>query len=333
MDTEASISALFTKIGKKIVQYSVLGKGEASVVYKITTDNGLYTLKTALYPQRKDKVLQEATIRNYFLNKGLDFLPAPVYTDNTLFPNGAVIYEFIDGKVPDFTNLDSLKQMAHILARIHSTNFKVLLGPTTITNLEATLTRITSKTNLTYSNLVNSSIKFAFEKALTECKALFSKFIANHPNMKSITADLHGDLSNNFIIDSHDKIWLIDWENSEYGDITEEVCWFLFTNDFTVDMRESFIREYKSQFQTSQPIDFDQLYPLYASVNSILNICFGIDQLQMNIQQSLEPERKLHDLAITAQGWTAYFSQATASVIIQGISQLRSYVQTILAEK
>jgi thiamine kinase-like enzyme len=39
-----------------------------------------------------------------------------------------------------------------------------------------------------------------------------------------LESQLHGDLSDNFLVDDSGKIWLIDWENSEYGDVFEEIC-------------------------------------------------------------------------------------------------------------
>ena len=50
------------------------------------------------------------------------------------------------------------------------------------------------------------------------------------------------------MIDRNGKIWLIDWENSEYGDIAEELCWFLYINKIQPDDRLKFYQEYQKRF-------------------------------------------------------------------------------------
>jgi thiamine kinase-like enzyme len=167
---------------------------------------------------------------------------------------------------------------------------------------------------------MNSSIKSGYELGLIEFKEMLPK--KSKQKFIGINARLHGDLSDNFIIDSKNKIWLLDWENSEYGDIIDELCWLLSCNDFSLDQRKIFFQEYQQHFPESEDIKFEDLYLLYYSSNLIFNICWGIDQLDMNIKQKLEPERKLRDLAKTANGWKESFSQKASSLMIKGIEKL-----------
>ncbi|NPD88762.1 MAG: hypothetical protein HGN29_08550 [Asgard group archaeon] len=65
-----SANVLFENNGKKIEQISFLGRGEGSAVFKINTTDTAYCLKTALYPERTQKILNEANIRDGFIKKG-----------------------------------------------------------------------------------------------------------------------------------------------------------------------------------------------------------------------------------------------------------------------
>ena len=55
----------------------------------------------------------------------------------------------------------------------------------------------------------------------------------------------------------------------------------------------------------------------------MFNICWGIDQLYTNIKENLEPERKLRDLAESANNWKSYYSNTATSLITKGINTLK----------
>lgn len=321
MILEENIHQIFQKIGVSVLCYSILGKGEASIVYKVETNEEIFALKTALYPERKKKVLREAEIRNFFIDNGITCIPPPIFSDDSIFPNGAVIYKFIQGDKPDFNDNELIKQFAQITSRIHQIKFEIIDdGYSNLLKLynllEKTVNNIISK----FPHLMNQSIISAYEIGVKEFKKIITK--EKNQEMIGINAHLHGDLSDNFIVDSQKKIWLLDWENSEYGDIVDEISWFLYVNEFSLKQRAIFIQEYQQEFSLAKKINFENLYLLYAASNAIFNICWGIDQLDMNIKQKLEPERKLRDLAITAKEWKQFFSKKAASLMIEGIAKL-----------
>jgi len=325
MNYDENIQQIFQRLGKSIIQYSILGKGEASIVYKVETSEGIFALKTALYPERKKKILREAEIRNFFIEKGINCIPTPVYSDEALFPNGAVIYEFVPGIKPDFNDIKLIKQFAQITSRVHQIDYKLIEdGYSNLLKLYNFLEKTVEKIIGKFPHLMNQSIISAYEIGVKEFKELMSK--EKDQEMIGINAHLHGDLSDNFVVDSQKKIWLLDWENSEYGDIVDEVCWFLSVNDFSFEKRAIFFQEYQQSFSLAQKINFEDLFSLYAASNAILNICWGVDQLDMNIKQKLEPERKLRDLAITAKEWEQYFSKEASSLIIKGINYLTNEI-------
>ena len=182
--------------------------------------------------------------------------------------------------------------------------------------LEQTIQRIITS----YPHLFNNSLESAMRSGIRE----YRKLVENHhyQDIKGINAHLHGDLSDNFLQDQDDKIWLIDWENSEYGDIVEEISWFLSVNEFTKDQRKIFFTEYQKCFPQTKTMKLEDLYKVYSASTPIFNICWGLNQLDMNIREKLEPERKLNDLMITAKEWINFYSTQTSKKIIEGIELL-----------
>ncbi|NHJ85438.1 MAG: aminoglycoside phosphotransferase family protein [Asgard group archaeon] len=326
MKPEDSIHQLFQKIGQTVANYSFLGKGEASNVYKVTTDKGVFAVKTALYPERKKKIINEANIRSFFIENGLDCIPPPIYSDESIFPYGAVIYDFVEGTKPSSFSNDNIKQFARIISKIHQINYEVIEhGYTNIEKLFTFFKETINKISTKYTHLVNTKIKSAFELAILEFEDMLPK--ESDYNSIAINAQLHGDLSDNFVIDSNDKVWLLDGENSEFGDIADEICWFFSVTDISEEQRAIFVEEYQTQFPVTKGINFERLFTLYFASNIVLNICWGIDQLDMNIRQKLEPERKLRDLKISANEWGIVLSKKAYSLINDGINQLISNLQ------
>ncbi|MCK5159838.1 MAG: aminoglycoside phosphotransferase family protein [Candidatus Heimdallarchaeota archaeon] len=322
MISDKRVHQIFEKIGQSVWSSSFLGKGEASTVLKVCTDKGTYALKTALYPERKEKILKEAKFRTFFLENGVSCVPRPVHSDTEIFPNGAVIYEYAEGSKLEVINKSNLKQFARIISEIHRIDYEIIDdGFSQIQKLWQFLDKTTTKIRTKYSHLMNSSIESAFEMALIE----FTQKISEKGNVNTIgmNAQLHGDLSDNFVIDEQDKIWLLDWENSEYGDVAEELCWFLYVNKIQPDDRLKFYQEYQKWFIPAKKIKFEEIEEFYYAATPVFNICWGIDQLNTNIKENLEPERKLRDLAKSAKNWKSFYSDTTTSLIIKGINALK----------
>ena len=62
-----------------------------------------------------------------------------------------------------------------------------------------------------YHYLMYDDLIILMDEAIEIC----TQFIAEnkHHFSTGIRAKLHGDLSDNFVVDKYEKIWLIDWEN------------------------------------------------------------------------------------------------------------------------
>ena len=131
----------------------------------------------------------------------------------------------VEGSKPVFDNEMTIRQMARILSSIHQIKYQMIEdGESNVqllfNSLRETITTIIEK----YSTLVNDLIQTAFTNTLQEfCEMVEKK---NKKKQPGIQAQLQGDVSDNFIIDEQNKIWLIYWENSEFGDIIEELVGF-----------------------------------------------------------------------------------------------------------
>ena len=84
-----------------------------------------------------------------------------------------------------------------------------------------------------------------------------------------------------------------------------------------------FYREYQKWFFPAQKIKFEEIEEFYYTVTPVLNICWGIDQLDTNIKENLEQERKLRDLAQSANNWKSFYSDTATSLISEGINALK----------
>ena len=315
----------FNSLGKKIEEISFLGKGEGSAVYKIKTAEQVYCLKTALFPERSKKVLNEAKIRQEFIDKGLSFVPPPMYIDQQYFEYGAVFYDFIDGTEPNFNSRKDLSQMAKYLAEIHKLDYEVIAdGKAQIWKNYQSLKEVIESIQKRYSHLLNDNINHAFSKVLEEYKLYIEN--SNESISVGISSILHGDVSDNCIIDMNGKLWLIDWENSEYGDVLDEIFGFVFYAVKDELLREFFYKEYKKHFQQAQELNFNQLFQIYSMAFPVFNICWGIDQLDSNMIHNLEPKRKLNDILHSARNWSKYFSKNTSEIILQGVNQMQDEV-------
>ena len=312
---------LFKKLEKEISEISFLGRGEASAVFKITTNDAVYALKTALYPERTKKILNEATIRQKFIDKGIQCVPAPRYVDQEFFKNGAVLFDFAEGVHSDYQDEATIKKMASNLADIHKVDYEIIPnGLEQMKKNHLALKKTMQHIETDYPHLMNPSISKAFSLALNEYETLIKENEDLFPF--GISGIMHGDLGGHFITDSQGKIWLVDWENSEYGDLVEEICSFILYSDMEENFRKTFFDEYRTHFPPASDLDFEKLGYFYLFPIPVFNVCWGLDQLHTNLVHKLEPERKLLDINTSAKNWKKFFTASTSVLIEEGISEL-----------
>jgi thiamine kinase-like enzyme len=318
---EEPATNLFKKLGKEIGEISFLGKGEGSALFKITTQDNVYALKTALFPERTQKILNEAKIRDNFIEKGVQCVPAPKYVDQEFFKNGAVLFDFIDGVNSNYKDEVTIKKMARNLADIHKVNYELIPdGLEQMKKNHLALKKTMNHIEIDYPHLMNDSISEAFSLALDEYENLIEK--NKDLFYFGISGILHGDIGGHFITDSQGKLWLVDWENSEYGDIVEEICTFVIYSDIEKSLQETFFKEYKIHFPPASDLDLAKIGYYYVCVMPAFNLCWGMDQLDTNLVHKLEPERKLLDINASAKNWKKFFSKETSSLIQEGVSEL-----------
>lgn len=320
-DILSSSYNLFISLGYEVTDISFVGKGEGSKVYKVNTLQGIFCLKLAQYPGRKEKILNEASIRSMFLGYGLGFVPAPIHTDEIYLPYGGVIYEFVEGTSPDLTKQTILKQVAEKLSQIHRLNYEVISDGFSLLEEQRTfLQKTKERLSDNYPDLFNDSILGAFDKVFVEVDHYFS--IEKSLDWVGLRGLLHDDVSDNFIEDTKGLIWFIDWENAQMGDIVEEVVTWVGPR-LSPMRKKLFYDYYRGSFPEAKRILFERIEPLYLKLVPAFDICWGIDFLATNIEHNLEPDRKLRDLLSTAHWLREFYSAETAEQMIKGVEELR----------
>ena len=172
-------------------------------------------MKTALYPERTQKILNEAKIRQKFIDKGVQCVPAPRYIDQEFFKNGAVLFDFAEGVHSDYQEESTIKKMARNIVDIHKVEYEIISdGFEQLKKNHQFLKKTMKHIEVDYPHLMNPTISKAFSLAQDEYRTLIDKNKELYPF--GISGILHGDLEGYFITDPQGKLWLVDWENSEY---------------------------------------------------------------------------------------------------------------------
>ena len=69
-------------------------------------------------------------------------------------------------------------------------------------------------------------------------------------------------------------------------------------------------------------VDLEELGYFYVFPIPAYNVCWGLDQLDTNLVNKLEPERKLVDINKSAKNWRNFFTETTADLIEEGVNEL-----------
>ncbi|WP_029512525.1 phosphotransferase family protein [Mycoplasmopsis iners] len=140
---------------------------------------------------------------NYELLKQFDFVPQLIKNSNT-----ELIWKFIEGQVPK-PNSQNLKQIALNLKELHNSKLNFPKS-----NHQA---RVEKYLEILKQKNINLAI-------VENLKPFVFELLKNNQNKWP----LHNDLwLNNMILDSKDKLWIIDWEYSTMGDVNFELAYFI----------------------------------------------------------------------------------------------------------
>ena len=164
---EQRITRLFNSKGIPVHKISHVGKGINSSVYRVTGDRP-YGFKMAMFPERKFKVLNEIKIRQKFIDRGIECIPKVHFSDTEFFPDSAVVFDFIDGEKPDFTNKAVLVQFANTIAEIHKLDLKVVdNGYDLMYRSFTSLLKLERRSKSKYKDLVNEPFLVAINNAIS----------------------------------------------------------------------------------------------------------------------------------------------------------------------
>jgi thiamine kinase-like enzyme len=316
---EKKIQKLFEKKGIQVTNIEYIGTGINSSVYLIY-GNRMYGLKLAKFPERRNKVLNEIKIREEFKNKGIECIPDTYFSDTEIFPDSAVVYQFIEGKQPNFDDKQILRQFATILGSIHGLELNIIKnGYDLILKNFNSLVELEKRSKSKYNHLINIQFTDAIHKAITEIAAFIGK--RKKYFGVGLVGQLHGDLSDNFLLDANGKIWLIDWENSENGDVLEEICFFSNIN-LNEESFDYFIRQYRQALPAAQTIDFRIVYETYTCMYPLFYIFWNIDFINTYLKNDIPISEKVDDLNKATNMCGKYLSKSTALELQEAVSRL-----------
>ncbi len=289
------ITELFNSKDILVKEIEYINKGIGSKFYKVASNDHVYGIKICMYPKRSNKVKNEARIRNDLITKGLTFIPSALYVDDEIFKNGAVVFDFIIGKPPDFTKKENLSQLAKNLSELHTLDLQII--PDGFTLLEESFNHLKSLVEFSlqkYSYLINITLERGLKQSLDGIWDFIQT--KNHGFQHGLKSQIHGNLNDNCIQDETGKIWLIDWETAYIGDTIDEIIYFPFDMKLLVDYENFFYQEYKRFFEPAKNIDFDYSKRVYLGLFPIYDICWSLDFLNSYLINNLDYTKKFDSL-------------------------------------
>ncbi|MHA2280985.1 MAG: hypothetical protein ACXAC5_09045 [Promethearchaeota archaeon] len=316
--------------GLEVIDIQTLGQGVGSVVLKIVTSEKNYAIKICMYPERSEKVIGEFSIRKKMIKLGLDFVPESLWIDRNTFEYGAVVFDYVDGFSPDFTNKKNLSKLVRILSKLHINNLtKIPDGYQVLQNNLKYLKDLVAKTITNYNYIINDNIKQGMKLAFLE---LESSFVSKRAKFtQGLFGLCHDDVASNCLIDPKEKIWLVDWENSCVEDIVNEVVYIAFGLKLDRKLREYFYKSYQEVFPPAKNINFLEVGEIYLEMEPIYNICYGFDFLDVNLRRNLHPEFYYNEIKKLVNKLRLKFSSETCEYFEKGIININ--VNSLISQK
>ncbi|MFX1281957.1 MAG: phosphotransferase, partial [Promethearchaeota archaeon] len=284
------VKSLFSnKYGLDVIDIQPLGQGAGSIVLKVNTSEKNFAIKICMYPERSKKVIGEFAVRKNLINLGLDFVPRPLWIDKEIFNHGAVVFNYIEGNSPDFSNEDNLRKLAQVLSKLHKHYLKIIPDGYQVFQdhfkyLKDLVFKITTK----YDYIVNDDIKHGLELALSSLVTILES--KRNQFTYGLIGLCHDDVASNCITDPNEKIWLVDWENTCIEDIVEEIVYTAFGLDLNEATKSFFFDAYQKAFPKAKGINFLEVGKIYLELEPLLNICWGFDFLAVNLKRNLQPK-------------------------------------------
>jgi thiamine kinase-like enzyme len=167
-----------------------------------------------------------------------------------------------------------------------------------------------------YNYLINKELKQSLIRALEELRVIFVK--RKRYFTKGLTSRLHGDLSDNFILDEKGKLWLIDWENSIVDDTIEEIFFFMYIN-LKKEQEEVFINHYKLAFGPAKNIDFLNIKDAYMSLYPLYYICWNLNFIDTYLKNDIDVNDKYDALIEAGKLSEKFLSKELTNSILSAI--------------
>ena len=322
----AQIERFFTEKKIEVRRVDAVGSGAGSRVYRADTNRGVYAVKTALYPERRERVIREFGIRKQIIELGIGFAPRPFWTDIEIFPNGASVFEYIEGKklVADGkTDNTTLSGIAQMLSRLHPLDLKIMADGFSMALQLLNRTRtLVDKTVSNNPRLMNDELRTGLYRALDEVDEKLYGYRGTFSI--GLSGRCHDDVAGNIVVGNDGKLWLVDWENSCVEDTIEEVVCVSSSLRLSSGQAQFLFREYQNLFPAASEINFSAMSRAYLLPEPICNICYSIDFLDVNLRHNLDPDRCVDELVRVALSAKDSMSGATSELLTRGAMKIMS---------
>ncbi len=178
--------------------------------------------------------------------------PTPLYCDGSrlICKNGVLVEKFLRGQRLDYENSFHLKQAAAIFADIHSLETAGVEIIKAKDAKRAMLDECLKMAGVYFaSNVCMSDVKNQIDRLLLEAQ----NAIATSDNSPTRLSIINTEVNNtNFLINEHEKSYLIDWEKPLLSDPAQDIGHFLADTTtfwkteffFTQSQKEDFVDEY-----------------------------------------------------------------------------------------
>jgi thiamine kinase-like enzyme len=192
------------------------------------------------FPKRYNPIYHHASIevQNLIQAKCLDLTPLCVIAYYAKY--SLLVTQFIPSyqslSAADFKNPAKLVALAHLVKKLHYSQFTFKKNPETTTSFIDQ----SSKTFQTIKPILNKK-DYAILKKLSGIKNFLTK-------SKCLKRPSHGDLHHFNVIEINGGLQLIDWELSSVEDPAYDISRLFCVSDLNIEQKEIFLRAYQTSY-------------------------------------------------------------------------------------
>lgn len=209
-----------------------LSGGLTNKTYKVTVNDRSYAVRIGTKDTERLGIKRELELKFHTLGTLLNISPAIIYENSQ---EGVLITEFINGKIPmkeDLQNDQLLLQIIQVLKKLHTVknHKKKKIGQYYLESISGLLKHSSLGTDIMFSTI---------QEALLRAKLIYK----NMPFETVLVASHNDFFARNLIYDGN-KLWVIDWEYSNWDSLYNDLASFVMEDKLDAKQEEFILKEY-----------------------------------------------------------------------------------------